>query len=399
MQSAISIGILLIPAACSSYEEPVNKSAEIEKTTRSGIPSGPSTISESDAISKAMDQLELNRLTAPAYTVDYVIAGDTSSKSKFLSDTLAYVINFKNDSGYTVVSNDTRIDPVLAYSNEGNLEVINGKINNPILNNMEAYFAKNINILTTPDSESANSGMCYHWIIEYRIKTSVHESSPYNNLVVKEHPGCNAGTLPTCCAVTLSYTLENLEYNNHYYDFPSINYCLIQGPGFAPVAPDIQPNAILPPTHFPIQFIYSYDGSIGAMSKLIYDLGKAMNTSYSTENSETDPIKAYNTVKALGCTVSDFYTEYDLLTSWSLLYNNYIIIQNAYDKKKKKYISFIIDGGEGIYHSIPTKVSTYLASTYETRSDCTSRRSGIHMGLYEDSDYELQGFFGIKINI
>lgn len=397
--SAISFGIISILSACSNYEEPVNNLTEMKKTTRSETSSFPRTITQSEAISYAIEALDFDPSDIPSYTIKYALATNNVRNTNILSDTLAYVINFNENMGYAVIANDTRIPAVLAYAKKENLKIVNGIIDNPVLRNLEAYFSEACVNYDTTSSSPHYCATCNHYFIYRKIETEVHEGDPYNKSVKKEHSDCNAGTTPTCCAITLSYTQEELKYNMHLYDFPSINYCLLQGPGYAPVNPDIIPYSIIPPKDFYITYMCTYDGSVSALTNLIYDLGKAMNTSYSKTNSETDPIKAYNTMKTIGCSVSSFYSESDIQTVWTLLYNNYIVIQNAFDKRSGKNISFIIEGGENIYHSHPELSETFYAFTYEPRIDCTPHQSAYLMNLYEKSDYELKSFFGVKINI
>jgi len=64
-----------------------------------------------------------------------------------ISDTLAYVFNFKDSLGYVIVSNDKRIDsPLLAFVKKGSL--VNGNTDNPglalFLKMLESYVLKSI---------------------------------------------------------------------------------------------------------------------------------------------------------------------------------------------------------------------------------------------------------------
>lgn len=396
--SAISFGIISILSACSNYEEPVNNLTEMKKTTRSEISSSPRTITQSEAVYTALEQLEFNTVLPPDYTVEYVIASNPIDKPTFLSDTLAYVINFKNNLGYAVISNDSRIFPVLAYGKDGNLTVKEGQIDDKLLKNIEIYFSKKCTSFTNDTNIPDYCGGYEHCIIPRKIETKVHEGEPFNKFIKKEHLDCNAGTAPACSAILMSYSLEETIYCNVAYDFPSINYCLMQGPGFNPVYPGLQP---LNSSKFPTTFTYSYGGSVNAMATLMYDLGKAMETSYSKDNSITDVSKVYSVLKGIGCPVTKLYNKYDVQEIWSLVYTNHLIFQSAIDKSTHKEICFIIDGGENLYtQNRPYISNAFSAFTYIPTPELYDNEfSGVFLDLLEQYGYEFKEYFGVKINI
>jgi len=64
-----------------------------------------------------------------------------------ISDTLAYVFNFKDSLGFVIISNDTRVEtPLLAFTKKGSL--VNGKTDNPglkiFLERLEGYLLESI---------------------------------------------------------------------------------------------------------------------------------------------------------------------------------------------------------------------------------------------------------------
>jgi len=392
LHSILLMGISMLSTACSNsnLDEPLDSNSSSVQKTRSGFNEA-RTLSQEEAVAYAAEKLGYDKQSAP-YTVDYVTSNKASRPTSMLSEILAYVVNFNDESGYAVIANDTRFYTVLAYAKTGSLKISNGKIDHPFLGNIENYFYEKYNKFLEETSTPYYCGDHKHCIMPERIETAVHDGDPFNKDVVKEHPGCKAGSGAASGAIIMSYTLDNLTYNNCQYNFPSINYCLLQGPGYFPPIPFVEPKTIYNP---PITFLYSYGGSVSAMSRLMHDLGKAMKTTYTKESSDITPENAYSALKAAGCTVSNFYKEYDVQNLWSLVYNEYFVFMSAQNIKTGKKINFIIDGGESLYYRNPETTEWFSAAIYIPDCSLLSRLY-VSLELFNQSDYQTTGFFGVK---
>lgn len=392
-------GMSMLSTACSNsnLDEPLYSNSESIQKTRSGF-NETKTLSQEEAVAYAVEKLGYDKQSVPAYTVDHVTTNNIYRPISMLSDTLAYVVNFSDNSGYAVIANDTRFYPILAYAKAGFLKVADGKIDHPFLGNIENYFYKKYQTLSEETSTPYNCGNHNHCLMRERIETSVHDGDPFNHDVDKENPGCKAGTGAASGAIIMSYTLEEIIYKNCNYNFPSINYCLLQGPGYTPPV-IVETKSIFPPNHgnIPTYFQHSYSGSVSAMSRLMCDLGKSMKTTYTKESSDITPENAYSALKSAGCVVSDFYREYDVQNIWSLVYNEYFVFMSAQNTKTGKKINFIIDGGESIYYTHPETTEWFSASLYIPDKNIGTR-SNVILDLFNQSDYKTIGFFGVKEN-
>lgn len=57
---------------------------------------------------------------------DFVLSNKKSTtRSASVSDTLAYIINYPNEEGFTIVSTSRKIFPVLGFSEKGHFSIDN----------------------------------------------------------------------------------------------------------------------------------------------------------------------------------------------------------------------------------------------------------------------------------
>lgn len=247
-----------------------------------------------------------------------------------------------------------------------------------------------------PSFSCSNPANCVghtHDLIGKRIDINVCEEAPFNKIVNKEHPNCKAGTIPTACAVMASYALTDLSYQGYRFNFPSINYCLLQGPGFSPVVTSPQSTD----NRYELTFLYSYDGSVGAFGTLMSKFGKSMGTSYSPENSTTDLRRAYNEMKAIGCELSPYYDTYDRQTIAELMDSGYLILMIFNDINSNESRGAIIDGGEIIYYGSSAGGICFRLYLL-TGSIDQSREFYYTTDVLEYSTrYNAGPFFGVKI--
>jgi len=150
-----------------------------------------------------------------------------------ISDTLAYVFNFKDSSGYAIISIDTRAgNPLLAFTKRGSLF---GKTDNPglaiFLERLEGYVLKSIieteqrkptldDVLGKSSYESGKAGVVAPVVQANSVNIQVlknisplvpvqwGQGEPFNDLLNSSNPQCTkywAGCVATATAQIMSY--------------------------------------------------------------------------------------------------------------------------------------------------------------------------------------------------
>jgi len=110
-----------------------------------------------------------------------------------ISDTLAYVFNFKDSLGYVIISNDTRVKtPLLAFTEKGSL--VNGQTDNPglivFLERLEGYVLESIIKSGKTDEQKINAagtkghtpvGIFFPTLVGPLIPVEWGQGNPFNN--------------------------------------------------------------------------------------------------------------------------------------------------------------------------------------------------------------------------
>ncbi len=384
------IAITTISGGCTSTDEPSVDALQSQISTRAEKSFSTQILTVQEAVEVAKHKLGYNLYPLMSYKVEYILS-QKSVNNDFPSDTIAFVVNFGNQEGYAVIRNDTRTSPVLAYSPTGELEVSDGVIQHPLLSDIEHTMS-----VSGSSYSCLNPANCVghtHDLIEKRININVCEEAPFNKIVTKDQPNCKAGTVPTACAVMASYALTDLSYKGYRFNFPSINYCLLQGPGFSPIVTSPQSTNNI----FDQTFLYSYEGSVEAFGTLMSKFGSSMGTSYSKENSTTDLLRAYNEMKSIGCELSPYYDKYDRQSIAELMSSGYLILLNIDDIYINDSQSAIIDGGEIIYYGSSAGGICYnlylLTGGIEQSRQCYCTTEVLEYS----TQYKAGAFFGVKI--
>ncbi len=311
-------------ASCTSSEEPLTAISQNPQTR--GLDNIESTYSIHQAIQIANKKLQKNAADALKAKTTVLLATDSECISNLLSDTVAYIINYANKSGFAIIGNDNRLEnPILAYNEEGNFSQENILAKAFFLNNIEKYLAsfnikKNSNVKESKNIEPAPTRRL---IVEPQITIELSPFSPFNDKIAKEHPECCAGFINVSAANIISHSFKKLVYHNCLYNFETINYALNQGPGFNPINPGGITTGIS--DNFPSTFIYSYDGSVTAFTQLLYDISKDSGTFYGEGTTITMPSGIERVYRNLGLTVTESNTKRDINEITSLLYNGYFV--------------------------------------------------------------------------
>ncbi|MBD5347679.1 MAG: hypothetical protein HDR84_00320 [Bacteroides sp.] len=241
-----------------------------------------------------------------------------------ISDTIAYIVNYGDNDGFVVIANDNRISEPLAYSDKGN--ITNDK-NSPLkylfFNKIEKYLAD----YKAPMSSSSANVTVRHYIIDPQIEIGLGPWYPFNQLISKYHPNAVASLGCVAGAGIISALREDFYYHNYHYNFKSINFAYNNNLEFIPHDPgEINSNIDL---HY--EFLYSYQGSIGAYNQLLYNLGEDANVDYGTEGDGkihieyTPPFTLKTLLQSLEFDTTDYITNQRLAPIIDYLNRGYIL--------------------------------------------------------------------------
>lgn len=254
----------------------VNHEGLVEEPTSSGVVEsyGQKKISESEALAIA-DKL-LGRKSARSGeqglpTIDYV--SSRTSRSGDGSDTLAYIINYANNSGFAIISSDKRVYPVLAYSACNGFSADNEMARDYFLDRIEDYVTSESTRAALPPT---SPNYFVSTVVEPQIVTQVHQLAPFNQYVVQEHPDCPAGCMPVASALIILHTQDEL-IGYHDLNFSCRMVRNAMKDIFFPPSQD-ELNTLQPPA-------YTYYEAVDYISKLLYWLGKDVSLIYTKKGS------------------------------------------------------------------------------------------------------------------
>ena len=195
--------------------------------------------------------LSKSRSSRAVNSVSSLLFGDVKAsamksgkyKNLEISDTLAYVFNFGDSSGFVIVSNDKRVEiPLFAFTEKGSL--LNGKTDNPglalFLERLEGYVLNSIAKSGKNDEKKevmtvAQRGPIYYLIgarpiVNPLVSVAWGQGKPFNNNVGGQ---CNnngtgnnkyqAGCVATAIAQIMSYWKYPTNLGGITYNWTTLN--------------------------------------------------------------------------------------------------------------------------------------------------------------------------------
>lgn len=300
-------------------------------------------ITESEALDIANRFLKSTRSSSD-FNVSYVLdKGKTLTRAVGVSDTLAYILNRADDNGFIVIATDDRVNPVLAFSEEGKFEYEESYDDIVYAN----FVSKIDDYMATIDENDTAVAVQYD-ILEScvselpRAATSWSQFSPYDKYVIEEHPNCPVGCVAVACGQVMLYGKSSLEYHGEVYNFSSIRNALekqekeLEGNVYST-------RIVGPPAEI------SYDEAIDKVAKMLYWIGKDVHMSYhpvSDGGSAASSEDAYDLVKSLGYKLStDGLTNFVDTTVMRHIVNGDIVYIKGTDINVVAGHAWIIDGG------------------------------------------------------
>ncbi|MBD5204882.1 MAG: hypothetical protein HDS71_03300 [Bacteroidales bacterium] len=307
---------------------------------------------------KGESQRSINRILAISDSVlDTKTRGIISIKTMTPvvegKDTVAYIINYPNNKGFTIISTYNAVPAVLAYSKENCFSMDNEAANLYFVNNIGKYTAEMLK-KTNGKNDVYDEDDIISYTIDPVITIKIGQRAPFDSVVKKYHPNCIAGCGPVAGAMIMAYCKESLTLGDTIYGFKAINKALTVGPSYNPFdsVPVINPNGfIIPPSKPLVTWIDSYGGAVSAMSHLLYALGlpNMMNCEYDYDEKEDKANTSNTTVNALKAFKNAGYivgniSSYDEKTMVDYLNSRHIYFQHGSAKSGKGGHYWAIDG-------------------------------------------------------
>lgn len=249
-------------------------------------------------------------------------------------DTVAYIINYEHNKGFKIISTYNEIDPILAYSDNGNYCFDNELSEKYFVNKICSFSAKQRIAI---DSITIDDNLSVEYIHPPIIQTKLGQNEPYNQIVDKYYPGCPTGCGPVAAVMIMSYCKPSLILDGYEYNFETINSILIAGPSYNP----FESNAIIVTPTFPSTWPRTYEGATEAISQLMYDMGKRMNATYTTSGTSAYLHDARNAMEDAGYTVSAT-SSFDEMSMIDNISNGFMYFQHGSRTNSGHF--WVIDG-------------------------------------------------------
>ena len=339
-----------------------------------------------------------NRSISGNPDVEYVTRDNEFSHSTRsltdISDTLAYVINYPNESGFVIVSSSSHVYPVLAYSNEGNFSFSNDVSKTNFIDNIGAYLEEaDINASYSVGDNDIDG--CY--MISPMVKTCLNQRSPWDKYVIEEHPGCPVGCVAVATALVMTHSKYSLSYHGTNFPFKSIVDAIANEEEETSGDNALSPKRIGGLVVFPpVLPEYSYEQAVDSMAKLLYWIGKDVNMDYGINESDAASSDAYSLCVNLGFTIPSGYANFDILELTQYLSDGHIVYIRGRDYKKNAGHAWVSDGcNYCVGLDGTTIVDTYIHCDWGWGGNCNGYYSG---SVFSASSYNLtpQKYFAVR---
>lgn len=255
----------------------------------------------------------------PITEVQYVL-NSYQTRSENLPDTLAYIINYGENDGFVIISGSRRIDPLLAFSDEGTFASDNQMVNSYFIENIAAY-------IQNGSTASPNAGIVYPYVtIDPIVQIKLNQEKPWNKFVVQEYPQypeCPVGCTAVAAALVMTHSKKYLTYHGATYNNEALLKAIkeVQDLGATPMPSgngEYSINGLVPAK-------YGYQEAIDSVSKILYYLGKDIPITYSAHSSSGYSYNVYLLLKNLSFQIPSGYATFDLAKIVEYIINNHII--------------------------------------------------------------------------
>lgn len=387
------MAVMLIMTSCAGEEIPLRQMAD-------DVMAEGNIISEVSAVSISNDFLGKEfgtRASLEAPTVTYVV-DDSKTRSSLLPDTLAYVVNYPNNGGWTIISRDNRINPLLAYSDKGNFSEDNEIANAVFIERIKYYMAEHC-VGNTIYNGSDVLDACVS--VEPMVTITLNQRAPYNKYVEEEHPGCPVGCVAVATALVMTHSEATMAYHKKGYHLTNIRKAIQKGDkvsdivlGAGDIAHSLADEANSVNIAVPIPTgPYTYIDAVYAVAKILYYIGLDVNMSYNPYGSGAQSINAYNLLVNEGFNVVTGYEQYNLEEIANYLSDNCIVYMrgdgHAWVADGCRYC-MDITGNE--------KVDIYLHLDWGWGGECNGYFTG-NVFMTSSGPFQGRNYFAVKRSV
>lgn len=289
-------------------------------------------ISQSEAIEIAnamIQRIGLSRSSSGAPVCEPILR-ESQSRSAYLSDTLAYILNYPDSSGFAIVVSDDRVNPLVAFSETGSFDSELVTTNDVVIDRLEDYV--NAGIIGGGSLIGGGLGpdsLGPYLIIPPVIEIKLCQSWPYNKYLEMEYPGCVTGCVTVTAATVMTYCKDHLNYHDIDFNLKSLYNNLKAGRR-------VVGNEI-------------YDAALDTMAQMMYWIGKDLGIRYDLGSATSDNGKAEHLMVRLGYTCGYDYRYFYWPWAKDALINNHILLTGGTKMKsnpddKSVGHSWVIDG-------------------------------------------------------
>lgn len=276
-QARILLILVLIGlfGACSSYEEPALNG----KASQSSAAENRLTVSQAESIASAIiaefsENCKTRSDIAPE--VEYVVRS-SKTRSVASNDTIAYVFNYPDNGGFVMISPDPSLEePLVAYSDKGHLDIYDDFVKDQIIFPLEKYIEiESSTFDPTVGIQASSVPTGFYDIIEEikpQLIINLNQRSPWNKYVLayNEH-GPLVGCVNVACALIMSRCKSNFTFELSHFNFTEITKAIAIQQGVTGVGSST----------------YSYDRAVDDMAFLLWIIGNASGSEYTSSATVT----------------------------------------------------------------------------------------------------------------
>lgn len=310
MKNFIYLTMMLLLVSCGNDIDASFENYESVNKTELGH-----AVSEAQAIDLASSFWGLKEqsrsLTSEVSDVQYILKKPSLSRgTNSLPDTLAYIFNFTDEGGFAIIAADNRVNPVLAYSKDGNFTLDNKIASDNFIDRLNDYISIEIEKGFIYEAQDEQPDSCM--VVRPEPIESLSQDYPFNKYVIIEHPDCPAGCVAVATANVMIQTLNSANYHNSQIEFSAIRRALEVDESIPPVH-QVRRRIVGPAYPAPNTSInYTHDEAIDSVAKMLYWIGKDVGMTYTTTKSGAISSRAYTLLKQY---------KYDVITSYDCHYN------------------------------------------------------------------------------
>lgn len=255
------------------------------------------------------------------------ILQNSQSRNVASNDTIAYVINYRNNNGFAIVAHSENIHHLLAFSGHGQFSFENEIAVAQFVNNINGYIETNCSSEHIPTSRMQE----YFRVVPF-MGTYLGQDYPYNQIIDQYYPQCLAGCVPVALAGIILYSKSKDTIVGKEYDLSAIRYGL-------ETKTVIGDNEIKSRSK-----VYTLEEAQERAAHLLYGLGTELAVNYGTEATGGSSYTAYQFLRKKGYDVKTAYRAYDGPDIVRNLAQNHIIYMRGVDYRGEFGHAWVCDG-------------------------------------------------------